>query len=127
MRIDHMALYTNNLERMKEFYVKYFDAKVNKLYHNKSTGLKTYFLSFDDDTRLEIMTRPGINDEKIETIQLGYVHLAFSVGCRDGVNRFTDILRREGFIVINNPRITGDGYYESVVLDPDGNQIEIVE
>jgi lactoylglutathione lyase len=86
MRINHIALYTNDLEKMKEFYEKYFNAKANNMYHNKTSGLKTFFLLFEDNTRLEIMTRPNIDQPNQVLIQLGYIHLAFSIGSREGVD-----------------------------------------
>ena len=127
MRINHIALYTDNLERMKKFYETYFNAKANQVYLNKTTGLKTYFLSFEDSTRLEIMTRPNLVQQSDSPLNTGYIHLAFSVGSKEQVDRLTTILEKNGFTVLSYPRTTGDGYYESCVQDPDGNQIEIVE
>jgi Lactoylglutathione lyase and related lyases len=127
MRINHIALYTNELERLRFFYEKYFYATSNKMYHNEKTGLKTYFLSFEDHTRLEIMTRPNLENKHSQPYQTGYIHLAFSVGNKEMVDQLTSKLNSDGYNVISQPRTTGDGYYESCVLDPDGNQIEIVE
>ena len=106
MKINHVALYVNDLEKMKAFYEKYFNAKSNKMYHNRNTGLKTYFLEFDNECRIEIMT---------------------SVGSKDKVNELTRQLENDGYKIISQPRITGDGYYESCIIDPENNQIEIVE
>ncbi|MGM9986024.1 MAG: VOC family protein [Bacillaceae bacterium] len=127
MKIDHIALYTTDLEKMKEFYEKYFHAKANDMYHNQITGLKTYFLSFRDGSRLEIMTRPTIEMTEPILMRNGYIHLAFSVGSKNKVDELTALLKEDGFTVLSGPRTTGDGYYESCILDPDGNQIEIVE
>lgn len=127
MRINHIALYTNELERMRLFYEKYFNATSNKMYHNEKTGLKTYFLTFEDNSRLEIMTRPNLENKPSQPYQTGYIHLAFSVGSKENVDRLTTALSKDGYIVISQPRTTGDGYYESCIHDPDGNQIEIVE
>lgn len=127
MKINHIALYTDDLERMKQFYITYFGAKSNQGYHNKNTGLRTYFLSFDDDTGLELMTRPNLEQQGDSQVHLGYIHLAFSVGSKENVDSLTTSLEKDGFTVLSKPRTTGDGYYESCVLDPDGNQIEIVE
>lgn len=127
MKINHIALYTNNLERMKVFYETYFNAKSNQGYHNSTTGLRTYFLSFENDTRLEIMTRPNLEEKPLSLQQNGYIHLAFSVGSKEKVDGLTATLEKDGYQVISRPRTTGDGYYECCVLDPDGNQIEIVE
>lgn len=126
MRIDHVALYTNNLEHMREFYIRYFGAISNDGYHNPKTGLRTYFLSFGNGTRLEIMTRPDLELHTGTLFQTGYIHLAFSVGSTELVDSMTATLEQNGYTVVSKPRTTGDGYYESCVLDPDGNQIEIV-
>src|SRR4051812_2017072 len=127
MKINHIALYTNDLERMRTFYITYFKAISNQGYNNKTTDLRTYFLSFEDQTRLEIMTRPNLEQVISTPLQTGYIHLAFSVGSKENVNQLTANLEKDGYTVLSRPRTTGDGYYESCVLDPDGNQIEIVE
>jgi lactoylglutathione lyase len=127
MKINHIALYTMDLERMKTFYETYFNAVPNQGYHNKNTDLRTYFLSFEDNTRLEIMTRPTLEQSVSSPFDTGYIHLAFSVGSKDKVDGLTTTLEKAGYSILSKPRTTGDGYYESCVLDPDGNQIEIVE
>jgi lactoylglutathione lyase len=127
MNINHIALYVNDLEKMKVFYEKYFDAKSNEMYHNQNTGLKTYFLEFSNECRIEIMTKGNLNNIKKEPNNTGYIHLAFSVGSKDKVNDLTQQLENEGYKIISRPRITGDGYYESCIVDPEDNQIEIVE
>ncbi|HWT76141.1 MAG TPA: VOC family protein [Mobilitalea sp.] len=127
MNINHIALYTNDLERMRKFYITYFSAVSNEGYYNPKTGLRTYFLSFEDQTRLEIMTRPNLEQLIPVPLQTGYIHLAFSVGSKEKVDQLTATLEADGYTVLSRPRTTGDGYYESCVLDPDGNQIEIVE
>lgn len=127
MFINHIALYVNDLEKMKKFYEEFFNGKSNEMYHNKNTGLKTYFLSFENGARLEIMTRPDMTENQKELTKLGYIHLAFSVGSREKVDALTNKLKNSGYKVISGPRTTGDGYYESCVLDPENNQIEIVE
>jgi lactoylglutathione lyase len=127
MHINHIALYTNDLERMKTFYMTYFNASTNPGYHNPNTGLRTYFLSFENNTRLELMTRPNLEELVSTPFQTGYIHLAFSAGSKENVNSLTSTLQKDGYTVFSKPRTTGDGYYESCVLDPDGNQIEIVE
>ena len=125
MKISHIAMYVSDLEKSKDFYVKYFGAVPNEKYCNPKTGLETYFLSFDGYVRLEIMQRPDtVSREKYELAE-GFSHLAFGVGSRENVDKLTDRLREDGFTVAGEPRITGDGYYESVVLDNDGNRIEI--
>ncbi len=127
MRINHIAMYVNDLEATKEFFMKYFGATSNDKYHNLKTGLQTYFLTFENYTRLEIMTHPDINFSKKVLKQTGYIHLAFSVGSKEKVDELTLRLKKAGYEVLSGPRITGDGYYESCILGPEGNQIEITE
>lgn len=126
MRIEHVAMYVNDLESTKDFYVKYFGAKANEKYHNFLTGLQTYFLTFDDNTRLEIMTRPEVKIREKSLTQSGYIHLAFSVGSKEKVDLLTNDLEKAGYKIISGPRMTGDKYYESCVLGPENNQIEII-
>lgn len=126
MKIHHIALYTEDLERLKAFYEKYFNAVSNNLYHNPKTGLKTYFLSFEDGSKLEIMSRPEIETEEKTLLHNGYIHIAFNVSSKEKVDELTELLRNDGYKVISNPRTTGDGYYESCILDPDSNQVEII-
>lgn len=130
MKIEHIAIYTKDLERMKQFYITYFQGVSNQGYHNEKTGLCTYFVSFEGGARLELMTRPELYQKEIPNSSgyiTGYTHLAFSVGSRDAVDLLTDRLEQDGYPVVSRPRVTGDGYYESGVLDPDGNYIEITE
>ena len=127
MEINHIALYVNNLEIMRSFYEKYFNAKSNKLYHNQKTGLKTHFLDFSNGCRIEIMTKENLNKIEKELNNIGYIHIAISVGSRSKVNELTKQLENDGYKIISQPRITGDGYYESCIFDPENNQIEIVE
>ena len=125
MGIDHIAVYVNDLEAAKIFFVKYFDAKPNEGYHNKITNFRSYFLSFDDGSRLEIMTRPNMDDPEKHLMRTGFAHLAFRVGSKEKVDTLTDQLKADGFRVISGPRTTGDGYYESYILGIEDNQIEI--
>jgi len=125
MKIEHTAMYVNDLERTKKFFINYFDAKSNEMYHNQRTGFCSYFLSFENGARLEIMSRPDTADEEKPLTRTGFVHIAFSVGSREEVNALTARLEEDGFQVISGPRTTGDGYYESCILDLEGNQIEI--
>lgn len=127
MQVNHIALYVNDLEQMKDFYMKYFDASANSKYHNVKTGLQTYFLSFKDGARIEIMNKPTINQNEGILERPGYIHVAFSVGSKEKVDELTADLKKDGFQVVSGPRTTGDGYYESCVLDPEQNVIEIVE
>jgi lactoylglutathione lyase len=126
MRIDHYSLYTMDLEGMKNFYEGYFQAVSGSMYHNPKTGLRTFFLAFPDGGRLEIMSVPGLTAGKEEGPVCGYAHLAIGMGGRDAVDALTERLRLDGIRVKSGPRTTGDGYYESCVFDPDGNQIELV-
>lgn len=126
-RIDHLAIWTTDLERMKEFYVKYFDLTCGNRYHNLTKGFTSYFLSFrNSNTRIELMHREDMTRDKVDApMTAGFAHFAISVGSKEGVNMLTDKLRNDGFRIEGEPRTTGDGYYESVVLDPEGNLIEI--
>lgn len=125
LRIEHVAMYVNDLEGAKSFFVKYFGAVSNDLYFNQKTGFRSYFLSFLDGARLEIMNKPGMSDPEKEPARTGYIHIAFSVGSKEKVDELTQTLREDGYQVISGPRTTGDGYYESCVLGFEGNQIEI--
>lgn len=127
MKIDHVAMYVEQLEEAREFFVKYFQAKSNEGYHNEKTGLRTYFLTFEDGARLEIMQRPGMEDQEKALLRTGFVHIAFSLGSSKKVDLLTKQLMEDGYQVISGPRTTGDGYYESCVLGIEGNQIEITE
>lgn len=125
MKIEHVAMYVNELESAKDFFVNYFDASANDGYHNRTTDFRSYFLTFTDGARLEIMTRPGMDDSEKTVARTGYVHLAFSVGSKEKVDALTARLQKDGYEVISGPRTTGDGYYESCIIGPEGNQIEI--
>ena len=125
LKIEHVAMYVNDLEKTKEFFIKYFEAKANDGYHNKETGFKSYFLCFNDGTRLEIMTSPMIVNRDKDLARTGFIHIAFSVENKEKVDQLTLQLKEDGYKVISGPRNTGDGYYESCVLDIEGNQIEI--
>ena len=125
MRIEHIAMYVNDLEKVKEFFVKYFHATPNEGYHNKNTDFRSYFLSFEDGARLEIMNKPQMSDAEKEGNRTGYIHIAFRVGSKEAVDVLTEKLRKGGYPVISGPRTTGDGYYESCIVGIEGNQIEI--
>lgn len=125
MRIEHVAMYVNDLEGAKSFFEIYLGASANKGYHNKMTGFRSYFLTFDDGARLEIMNRPGMDDPKKTLNRTGLIHIAFSVGSKEKVDELTRLLESDGYEVISGPRTTGDGYYESCVVSIEGNQIEI--
>ncbi|EFK37011.1 Predicted lactoylglutathione lyase [Chryseobacterium gleum] len=128
MKIEHIAIWVKDLEQSRAFYQKYFGAVSNEKYHNPAKNFQSYFLSFDKGCRLEIMTRPDIKESEnsYESQQYGIIHLAFSVNSKEKVDELTEVLRKDGYTVAGEPRTTGDGYYESVILDPENNIIEIV-
>jgi lactoylglutathione lyase len=127
MKIDHVAFWVDDLEKIRQFYMTYFNMVSSEKYTNVKKGFSSYFLSFGVGmTRIEIMNKPGITDYPgIRGSMKGITHLAISVGSKDVVNDLTERLRADKFIIAGEPRTTGDGYYESVVLDPEGNYIEI--
>ena len=127
MKIEHVAMYVNDLERARDFFVKYFGGKSNDGYHNVKTGFRSFFISFDDGARLEVMNRTEMDDAPKSVQRTGYVHVAFSVGSKTKVDELTKKLSDDGYEVISGPRTTGDGYYESCIIDLEGNQIEITE
>ena len=125
MKIHHIAMYVNDLEGARSFFEKYLDASSNDLYHNKTTGFRSYFLSFSDGARLEIMNKPAMQDAQKHLNRTGYIHLAFSVGSREKVDSLTARMQVDGWQVLSGPRLTGDGYYESCIAGFEGNKIEI--
>ncbi len=125
MKIEHIALYVEDLEETKNFFIKYLGAKANNGYHNPRTNFRSYFLSFEDGARLEIMQRPEMVNLPKEAARTGYAHIAFGVGSREKVDALTAELKADGYDVVSGPRITGDGYYESCIVAMEGNQIEI--
>lgn len=125
MKIEHIALYVNDLEGAKQFFIKYLNAKSNNGYHNSKTEFRSYFLSFDDGARLEIMNKPEMSDLQKDRLRTGYAHIAFSVGSKEKVNSLTAELKADGYEVISGPRTTGDGYYESCIVAIEDNQIEL--
>ena len=127
MRIEHIALYVNDLEAAREFYCRYFGGQSGERYHNPKTGFQSYFLRFAGGARLELMTAPEMEDAPKAERGTGYSHLAFSVGSRGAVDTLTERLAADGYRVASAPRVTGDGYYESCILDAEGNRIELTE
>lgn len=127
MRIEHVAIWTGDLERLKRFYSKYFNCKAGSKYRNESNDFESYFLSFDNRTRLELMQMPSIpnnlNDPKIQC--KGIIHIAISVGNKEKVVEITEKLRSDEYTIVSEPQTTCDGYFESCVLDSDGNRVEI--
>ena len=125
MRIEHIAMYVSDLESARDFFVKYLGGKSNNGYHNQKTGFRSYFISFDDGARLEIMTKPEISDYDKPLNRTGYAHIAFSLGSKGKVDQLTEKLKNDGFAVMSGPRTTGDGYYESCIIAVEENQIEL--
>ena len=125
MYIEHIAMYVKDLEKTRDFFIKYFGAHANEGYHNKTTDFRSYFLSFDDGARLEIMNRPEMVESERGLTKTGFIHIAFSVGSTEKVDELTAEMKADGFEVISGPRTTGDGYYESCIVGIEGNQIEI--
>lgn len=127
IRIDHIAIWTKDLERLKGFYRTYFQAVCDDKYVNQDTRFESYFLTFGTGARLELMSMPGIPETKNDAQEqfTGLVHFAIATGSTEQVDRLTLWLEQDGYRVLDGPRFTGDGYYESVILDPDGNRVEI--
>ena len=125
VKIEHIAMFVCDLERARDFFVKYLGGKSNDGYHNPSTDFRSYFISFEDGARLELMSKPGVDEVPSVPEMLGYHHLAFSVGSKEMVDELSKRFNEDGYEVIRGPRITGDGYYESCIVGIEGNQIEI--
>src|SRR6267143_2024873 len=130
MKLDHVAIWAVDIELMRTFYEKYFDARSNRKYENERKRFASYFLTFPGGGRLELMHRPGI--QQIPPTQgapefIGYAHLGVELGSRADVDALTRRLQDAGFPLLDGPRQTGDGYYESMVADPEGNRIVIAE
>ena len=126
MKIDHIALFCRDLEAMRQFFLDHFKAVSNEQYHNPRTGLRTYILTFPDGgARLELMQRPDTLDADPSKPNIGFIHVSFAVGSKEAVVAKTEEIRDAGYQVTGDPRTTGDGYYESCILGPEGIQIEI--
>ena len=125
MKIEHIAMYVNDLEAARDFFIKYLGGRSNDGYHNAKTGFRSYFISFEDGARLEVMNKPGLADPKKELNRTGYAHIAFSLGSREAVDLLTARLISDGYEAVSGPRTTGDGYYESCIITIEDNQIEL--
>ena len=126
MEFVHAAIYVEDLEAARDFYAKYFGGRANKLYENPKTGLRTYFLDFGGGAKLEIMSRPEVKGgADAQPFRAGFAHIAFKADKAEQVDGLTAQIEADGFKVLSRPRITGDGYYESCVADPEGNAVEI--
>lgn len=128
MYIEHLAIWVRDLERMRQFYEIYFGAVSNQKYTNVTKQFSSYFLSFSSGCRLELMQMPGVPDSLNDPFHQfqGFIHMAISVESEASVDFLTERLRTDGYLIVGEPRRTGDGYYESVILDPEQNRIEIV-
>ena len=126
MKIAHMALWTQDLEQQARFWDSYFDGKINEKYCSKTNpGFESYFVKIGEDIAIELMTKPGLVGQQPDNNRCGWVHLAISVGGNENVDAIAMQAQEQG-ILVSGPRTTGDGYYEAVIKDPDGNLIEIV-
>jgi lactoylglutathione lyase len=128
MIIDHVAIWTTQIERLKDFYIKYFNGSANRKYLNKANKYESYFVSFASGARIELMQKPGIPEnlnDPVEKQYLGIIHLAFGVENMEEVNLKAAELSRDGYKILRGPRKTGDGYWEFETLDPDNNRIEV--
>ncbi|MCL3781074.1 glyoxalase/bleomycin resistance/extradiol dioxygenase family protein [Prolixibacteraceae bacterium JC049] len=129
MKIEHLAIWAKDLEMVKEFYIKYFGMKCNEKYTNTKKNFTSYFLSFEEGaTRIEIMNRPEIKElAGKHAVSYGLTHFSISLGSKHKVDELTEKLRNDGYNIVGEPRTTGDGYYESVIEDCEGNWVEITE
>jgi len=127
MKIEHIALWTKNLEKMKSFYERYFDARPSEKYTNPKKQFESYFLSFESGCRLELMQMPSVPESTNDVYKqfTGFIHFAISTGSKERVDSLTSQLKNDGYEILDGPRTTGDGYYESVILDPESNRVEI--
>lgn len=124
MKIDHIAIWVKNIDKVCEFYQKYFNGTIHPQYHNPTKGFTSRFITFEDGARLEVMNRTDI-ESSISYEHFGWCHLAISVGSKEIVDKLTAQMSKDGIIIVGQPRVTGDEYYESVVKDPEGNLVEI--
>ena len=128
MILEHVAIWTDDLELLKDFYVKYFDGIANSKYTNKSKQFQSYFLAFKSGARLELMSKPDIPDntnDRVTKQHKGIIHLAFGANSIAEVDQKAIELKAAGFPILSGPRKTGDGYYEFETLDPDNNRLEV--
>ena len=128
MILEHVAIWTENLEELKHYYIKYFGATSNEKYTNEQNKFHSYFLTFESGARLEIMTKPGVPENKNDRVTAqhkGIIHLAFGVNTKQEVDEKANQLQLDGFKILRGPRKTGDGYYEFETLDPDDNRLEV--
>ena len=127
MKLEHVALWVKDLEGAKDFFIKYFGAFPNEGHHNEKTGFRSYFLSFDDGARLEIMSSPLFEESEKSVYRSAYAHVAISLGSKEAVDELSERFKADGFKILSGPRTTGDGYYESAIIGFEGNVVEITE
>ncbi len=126
MNIAHIAIWTNDLEAMKDFYVRYFQGVSNNKYINPIKQFESYFIHFEHGATLELMRKPSVKIPTDINQRIGITHIAFNLGSKEAVYSLTETLRRDGFSIIGEPRTSGDGYFEAVILDIEGNRIELL-
>ncbi len=128
MKLHHIAIWANDLDKIRDYYIKHFAATSNEMYTNPNTGFRSYFLSFASGSQIEVMHRGDIPDNKNNTVEQykGYIHISFLVGSREEVDAKAKELGDAGFPILRGPRVTGDGYYEFETLDPEGNRLEVM-
>ena len=128
MKVDHISIWTYSIEGLKNFYMHYFDASSSEIYYNHSREFSSYFLSFDGDCRIKIMQMPNIPKSKNDPLKhyTGIANFSVKARNRQDVDRLTGILKQDGFQILSEPRTTGEGYYESIILDPDSNTVKII-
>ena len=128
MKIEHIAIWVKDIDKVCEFYRKYFGGNIQPLYHNPTKQFTSRFVTFEDGARLEVMNNPNVGtltESMFHVEHLGIAHISFSVGSKETVDLLTKEMSDDGVTIVGEPRTTGDGYYESVVLDPESNRIEI--
>ncbi|EAZ80521.1 VOC family protein [Algoriphagus machipongonensis] len=125
MNLEHLAIWVSDLEKMKAFYMQFFEMKSGEKYHNPTKNFTSYFLSFESGARIELMHKPAIEESKNRNNSFGFTHIAISTGSKERVISLTKTIKDAGYEVVGEPRLTGDGYFESVILDPEGNAIEL--
>lgn len=128
MQLHHTAIWVSNLEKIKAYYIKFFQATSNQKYVNPDTGFTSYFLSFESGSQLEIMHRADIPENANDTVKQhkGYIHLSFLMDSREAVEAKAKELQEAGYPILRGPRLTGDGYYEFETLDPEWNRLEVM-
>jgi lactoylglutathione lyase len=126
MKIHHIAIWTKNLEAMKDFYTNYFKGNCNEKYSNPVKKFESYFVRFDNGAKIELMRKATSVGQSEDEERLGITHIAFMLESKEAVIALTERLRSDGIRIVGEPRTTGDGYFESVILDVEGNRVELI-